>query len=265
MIAELYPSVEPDGVTYNHRSSCESHSNEPVLPVPIDPESVTDNPPNLTTGVAVLTVIILVPTLNWDDVTYKIEDVPNTVKFWVINNDPDIVASLKDDDAATDNVLFKLVAPLTVKLPVTIALPTAVILFPINSLPLNVKLPILDKDNKVDEPDTIWKDVVPGNTDADTDPVAVWDKFNPTIEDAGNSVNPLPLPRNEPENEPDPTPVTNPENEPVDVPWNEPENNPVADPWNDPDAEPDNAPTTVPVNNPVALILPCNDPENEPE
>ena len=91
-------------------------------------------------------------------------------------------------------VLPKVVAPLTVKLPVIIAFPTAVMLLPISSLPLTVKVPVLDKDNKVVDPDTTWKDVVPTLTDADTDPVAVCDKFKPTIEDAGRFVKPDPFP-----------------------------------------------------------------------
>ena len=33
-----------------------------------------------------------------------------------------------------------------------------------------------------------------GDIDAVADPLAIWDKFNPTIPDAGISVNPLPLP-----------------------------------------------------------------------
>ena len=101
---------------------------------------------------------------------------------------------LSEDEALTVNVFPKIVAPLTVKLPVTTAFPTAVILFPINSLPLTVKFPVLDKDNNVAEPDVIWNDVAPTFTEADTDPVAVCDKFNPTIEDAGKFVKPAPLP-----------------------------------------------------------------------
>jgi hypothetical protein len=45
-----------------------------------EPESYTSRPPNLEPGLAVLTVMILSETLNCDDVTYKIEDEPKTVK-----------------------------------------------------------------------------------------------------------------------------------------------------------------------------------------
>ena len=57
----MYPSELPDGVVYSHLSSTESHNKEPVNPVPVDPESLTAYPPNLIPGVAVFTVIILVP------------------------------------------------------------------------------------------------------------------------------------------------------------------------------------------------------------
>ena len=40
-----------------------------------------------------LTVIILSATLSWDDVTYKIDDEPNTVKLLVTINEPDMVSS----------------------------------------------------------------------------------------------------------------------------------------------------------------------------
>jgi hypothetical protein len=112
-------------------------------------------------------------------------------------------------------VFPKLVTPFTVKLPVITAFPIAVILFPINSLPLTVKLPVLVKDNKVVDPDTTWKEVAPMFTEAETDPVAVCDKFKPTIEEAGKLVNPEPFPWNEPLNDPDPIPTKDPVKDPV--------------------------------------------------
>ena len=101
---------------------------------------------------------------------------------------------LSEDEALTVSVFPKLVTPFTVKLPVTTAFPTAVILFPTNSLPLTVKFPVLVKDNNVVEPDVTWNDVAPTFTEAETDPVAVCDKFKPTIEDAGRLVSPAPFP-----------------------------------------------------------------------
>jgi len=40
------------------------------------------------------------------------------------------------------------------------------------------------------------------------DPAAIWDKFKPTIEDAGRLVSPAPSPSNDPENDPE-TPAVN--------------------------------------------------------
>ena len=42
-----------------------------------------------------------------------------------------------------------------------------------------------------------------GDIDAVAEPLAIWDKFNPTIPAAGILVNPEPLPSNDPENEPE--------------------------------------------------------------
>ena len=47
---------------------------------------------------------------------------------------------------------------------------------------------------KVLEPDVILNDPVPGDTEADTLPVAIWDKFKPVIPDAGILVKPEPFP-----------------------------------------------------------------------
>ena len=61
---------------------------------------------------------------------------------------------------------------------------------------------------KVDEPDTIKDPVISvsvfilnpksGEIEAVTDPLAIWDRFRPTIEVAGTSVNPAPFPTNDP-------------------------------------------------------------------
>ena len=158
--------------------------------------------------------------------------VPKTVKFWVTNKEPVIVESLKEEEAPT------------VKLPVIIAFPLAVILFPINSLPLTVKFPVLVKDNKVEEPEIIWKDVAPIPTEAVTDPVYNLVKSKPTTDEEGTLVKPDPFPWNEPENDPDPIP----ENEPVDNPWNDPLN------------EPEPIPVNEPVKDPVVLLTPIKEP-----
>ena len=53
-----------------------------------EPLSKTDNPPNLTAGEFVLTVIILSFTLNCEEVVYVIDAEPKTVKSWVTTKDP---------------------------------------------------------------------------------------------------------------------------------------------------------------------------------
>lgn len=69
----------------------ESHNNEPVA-IPTDPESWTSNPPNLEPGLAVLTDMILSSIRNCDDVTYKIDAEPKTVKLLVTINEPEMVS-----------------------------------------------------------------------------------------------------------------------------------------------------------------------------
>ena len=59
--------------------------------------------------------------------------------------------------------------------------------------------PELDTKKKLEEPETILNDPVPNPTEADTDPVAIRDKFNPTIADAGIPDRSAPDPENEPE------------------------------------------------------------------
>jgi hypothetical protein len=47
-------------------------------------------------------------------------------------------------------------------------------------------------------PDFTVKALAPKLTDAETDPVAIWDKFNPTIPEAGMLNNSAPEPENKP-------------------------------------------------------------------
>ena len=56
--------------------------------------------------------------------------------------------------------------------------------------------------NRVEDPETTVKALDPPATDAVTNPVAIWVRLRPTIELAGISVKPSPLPSNDPENEP---------------------------------------------------------------
>ncbi len=63
--------------------------------------------------------------------------------------------------------------------------------------------PELETNNKLVDPELTVNDPVPVETEADIDPVAICDKFNPTIEEAEMLVNPEPFPKNDPENEPD--------------------------------------------------------------
>ena len=149
------------------------------------------------------------------------------------------------------------------------------------------KLPVIPLDT-ISEP-VIWVFVFTinpllGEIDAVTEPLAIWDKFKPTIPEAGTSVRPEPLPWNEPLNEPlapcvtinepviwefvftlnpksgeidavtDPLPIwfnckpTIPEAgtfvNPEPLPWNEPLNDPLA-------------PVEI-VNEPLILWLPLN-------
>jgi hypothetical protein len=54
--------------------------------------------------------------------------------------------------------------------------------------------PELDTNTNVLEPDDTVNDPVPVDTDADTLPVEIWDRFKPTIPDAGILFKPAPLP-----------------------------------------------------------------------
>ena len=75
----------------------------------------------------------------------------------------------------------------------------------------------LDPDTvkKFSLPDDTVNKIPDGATDAVTDPVAILDKFKPTIPDAGTLVNPPPSPSNDPENEPDAIPTKDPVKDPV--------------------------------------------------
>ena len=64
-------------------------------------------------------------------------------------------------------------------------------------------IPLLAILKKLELPLATWNVVAPTSTDAVTDPVDILDKFNPTILEADIFVNPLPLPWNDPLNEPD--------------------------------------------------------------
>jgi hypothetical protein len=62
-------------------------------------------------------------------------------------------------------------------------------------------VPELETNNKLVDPELIVNDPVPKETDADTDPVAIWDKFNPVIPVAGMLYKPAPDPTKDPEND----------------------------------------------------------------
>jgi histidinol-phosphate/aromatic aminotransferase/cobyric acid decarboxylase-like protein len=61
--------------------------------------------------------------------------------------------------------------------------------------------PELEINTKLEDPEVIVKEPVPKLTEADTDPVAICDKFNPVIPDAGILNNPAPDPTKDPEND----------------------------------------------------------------
>ena len=65
----------------------ESQNNEPLAPAPL-PLSDTDIPPNLTAGVAVLNLIVLVPMSTIDADTLANDDEPYTVNEPVMKTEP---------------------------------------------------------------------------------------------------------------------------------------------------------------------------------
>ena len=56
-----------------------------------EPLSITAKPPNLTDGLSALTVIILSPMFNTDELMFCIDEEPATIKSCEIYNDPVIV------------------------------------------------------------------------------------------------------------------------------------------------------------------------------
>jgi len=118
----------------------------------IEPESNTSKPPNLAPGFEVLTVIILSAILSCDDVTYNIEEEPNTVKSFVTINEPDIVSLPTTVSNEPSNLrLLSTVAfgeePLSVKIPLSCV--PVIVTVPLDPLEPDVPLVPLEPE----EPD----------------------------------------------------------------------------------------------------------------
>ncbi len=79
-------------------------------------------------------------------------------------------------------------------------------------------LPLLLKLNIALLAETIENIIGPVLTLADTLPVAILERFKPTILLAEMLVNPLPSPKKDPLKEPDPTPIKEPLRDPVKEP-----------------------------------------------
>lgn len=114
--------------------------------------------------------------------------------------------ALKAYEALTACKIYDAVVAVPNKEPVipcnTFNEPVTVKLLVILVEPLIVTFPELEMDKNVFEPEVTVNEPVPVDTEADTLPTAIWDKFKPTILDADILVKPDPFPWNDPLNDP---------------------------------------------------------------